>query len=470
MVKMPMRGSVSFTRVLPCLLSFVAACASDAGTSPTVTPEVTVAKVVGGKTTDPCDWPSTVDVEVAAPRTLIHHRVVTTAAHCMQGSTGKVTFTAGKDASGATIPGSFVLTGKCKAGARGSSGGGTKNDWAYCVIPEDDRVNKFQITPPLVGCEADKFLKTGAEAWIVGFGTTGSDGQGYGVKREVKVKVNKVGNGILDVGDVNDGPCHGDSGGPIYMKLTDGTHDWGWRVFGSTSSASGNCDCTCSSIYVNISQHVAAIEKNEMIDVTPCTDATGAWAPGPDCKDFQSTPQDATGTYPMCTVATTKDPIESCGASMTLPGAGSGAAGTVAAAGSGGAIAAGGAAGAAGAHATAGASGALASGTAGVAAIGGGAGTSAAGSFGVPFATAGRGTAGAGTAGIGSTINGVNAAGRGAAGATGFGPTQPALDAPPAKSSGCQVADPGASTTSPLALAGLALTFGFGLHRRRARR
>jgi MYXO-CTERM domain-containing protein len=404
--------------------------------------------------------------------TLIHHRVVTTAAHCMQGSTGKVTFTAGKDASGATIPGSFSLTGKCTAGARGSSGGGTKNDWAYCVIPEDERVNKFQITPPLVGCEADKFLKPGAEAWIVGFGTTGSDGNGYGVKREVAVKVNKVGNGILDVGDRDNGPCHGDSGGPIYMRLTDGTHDWGWRVFGSTSSASGNCDCTCSSIYVNISQHVAAIEKNEMIDVTPCTDDSGAWAPGPDCKEFQSTPQDATGTYPMCSVATTKDPIESCGASMTLPGAGSGAAGTSAAAGSGGAVAAAGAAGAAGAHATAGASGApVSSGTAGAAAIGGGAGSSAAGSFGVPVvATAGRGTAGvaAGTAGIGSMINGVNAAGRGAAGATALGPTQPAIAAPPAKSSGCQVANPGASTTSPVALAGLALGFIFGRRRKRA--
>src|SRR4029077_20211960 len=170
------------------------------------------------------------------------------------------------------------------------------------------------------------------------------DGNGYGVKREVKVKVNKVGNGILDVGDVNDGPCHGDSGGPIYMKLTDGTHDWGWRVFGSTSSASGNCDCNCSTIYVNIAQHVKAIETNERIDVTPCTDALGMWAPGPTCRDFPSAPQKATGTYPMCTVATTKDRIETCGTSLTQPAAGSGRfAGAMALAGRGGALASGGA-------------------------------------------------------------------------------------------------------------------------------
>jgi MYXO-CTERM domain-containing protein len=85
-------------------------------------------------------------------------------------------------------------------------------------------------------------------------------------------------------------------------------------------------------------------------------------------------------------------------------------------------------------------------------------------------ATAGRGTAGvaAGTAGIGSMINGVNAAGRGAAGATALGPTQPAIAAPPPKSSGCQVANPGASTTSPVALAGLALGFIFRRRRKRA--
>jgi hypothetical protein len=37
---------------------------------------------------------------------------------------------------------------------------------------------------------------------------------------------------------------------------------------------------------MNIANHVKAIEANEMLDVTPCTDAAGKWEGGPNCKDF----------------------------------------------------------------------------------------------------------------------------------------------------------------------------------------
>ena len=58
----------------------------------------------------------------------------------------------------------------------------------------------------------------------------------------------------------------------------DGMHDYGYRVVGSTSGAGNSfCDCTCATEYINIANHVAAIEANEMIDVTPCTDSKGAF-------------------------------------------------------------------------------------------------------------------------------------------------------------------------------------------------
>ena len=457
-------------RCLIVLLGLVG-CATEE--EPVAEPVLTSEPVVGGQATDACDWPSTVDVN-GCTGTLIHSRVVTTAAHCLQGASGKVTFTSGKGGTG-----SFSLTGKCRAGARGAAGGGTSKDWAYCVIPEDERVKKIPITPPLVGCEAEKFLKVGASGWVVGFGTTGPQGNGAGIKRAVEVKINKVGNGIVDIGDKNVGACHGDSGGPIYMKLGDATHDWGYRVFGSTSSAGGNCDCTCSTIYVNIAMHVKEIETTEKIDVTPCTDANGAWAPSAECRGFQSKPQEGTGTYPMCSVGLTTDPIETCGAATSLPAAGGGApavAGTGAPAAGGGALAGTGAAGrlgfggaSAGPAALAGAAAPIA-GIPGLAAVGGS--PAATGTFGAQAGTpgVGVGVTGVGAGRTGTIVGAVGVGGAPAAGALAVVPaTSSAPVMAPAKS-GCQVLGVGAvSTGAPLWLSVLGL-IGLRLRRPRLRR
>jgi hypothetical protein len=169
-------------------------------------------------------------------------------------------------------------------------------------------------------------LKAGEHAWVVGFGTTSSAGQGAGVKRQVDVVVNalnKAAPGTIDVGDAEQGACHGDSGGPLYVHLTDGEHDYGYRVVGSTSGAGARlCDCNCSTVYVNIANHVKAIEDNEHIDVTPCTTADGKFEASPECTALLTAPQVGSGSFPSCSVARTVEPINSCGALVSVPVAG----------------------------------------------------------------------------------------------------------------------------------------------------
>jgi hypothetical protein len=78
-------------------------------------------------------------------------------------------------------------------------------------------------------------------------------------------------------------------------------------------------------VYVNIANHVKAIEEREQIDVTPCTDAQGNFDPAPECDQLVTVPQASTGTFPSCTVARTVEPIDSCG-TLAATEAGSGGA------------------------------------------------------------------------------------------------------------------------------------------------
>jgi len=184
--------------------------------------------IVGGVETPACAWPTTVSFSqngAGCTATLIHPKMITVADHCLEGNGGTIKLT---DSLSGRAPRTIAIQ-RCIPRPAGVNGG---EDFAVCLLAEE--VNDVPVIPVLFGCETD-ILKPGQEVALVGFGFIGENKQNpNGHKRWVMAKINRINSGrkSIDIGDPMHQNCFGDSGGPAFVKLADGT----WRVFGVTST------------------------------------------------------------------------------------------------------------------------------------------------------------------------------------------------------------------------------------------
>lgn len=239
--------------------------------------------VYGGQPVAPCGWPTAVSMEGSCTGTLVHPEVVVYAQHCGPGFTA-VHLGDTINGTGRSVPTEF-----CRVYPGG--GPGTGRDVAVCKLAEP--VLDVEIVPPLMGCEAS-ILTQGREVVIVGFGET--DEGGYGIKHEATAEFGFIdGNDEAFLGGGGVDSCQGDSGGPVYVRLPASTGgDDAWRVFGITSYGSA---CGGGGYYSMMHISMEWIETETGIDVTPCHDADGTWAPGPGCGEFPLNPAGAGGSW-----------------------------------------------------------------------------------------------------------------------------------------------------------------------------
>jgi MYXO-CTERM domain-containing protein len=204
---------------------------------------------------------------------LVHPELVIFAAHCMQGSSGPSKATFGDNENS---PAFSVSTKGCKAHPKypGTSG----NDMAYCRLSQ--AVTQVPIVPILMGCET-QVLVPGASVVAVGFGQA-NDGLGWGPKREVTMALNSIKNNEAFIGGAGKDTCYGDSGGPVYVQLSDGS----WRVFGITSYGEY---CGGGGYYSMMHTTIDWVEQNSGLDLTPCHQQ-GQWAPTAACGSFPKSP------------------------------------------------------------------------------------------------------------------------------------------------------------------------------------
>ncbi len=259
--------------------------------------------VYGGGPVAGCGWPTTVSMEGSCTGTLVHPEVVVYAQHCGSGY-GSVKLGDTVNGVGRSVPTEFCRT-------YPGGGPGTGRDVAVCKLAEP--VLDVEIVPPLMGCEAS-ILSQGREVVIVGFGQT--DEGNFGIKHEATTTfgfIDPNDEAFLGGGGVDS--CQGDSGGPVFVRLPSASGgDDAWRVFGITSYGSA---CGAGGYYSMMHVSMEWIETETGIDVTPCHEADGTWAPGPGCGEFPLDPAGAGGSWADgCDPGPLGPPAAVCGAAF----------------------------------------------------------------------------------------------------------------------------------------------------------
>jgi MYXO-CTERM domain-containing protein len=244
--------------------------------------------IYGGAAANYCGWPTAVYLDFgggACTGTLVHPDIVITAAHCPDSTSGKgVTVRFGEGFGG----GERAVHGTCYSNPSWTGQVGPQ-DYAYCRL--DQSVLDVPIVPPAYGCDVSA-LSAGREVVIVGFGQSNNGGSGS--KREVTTTIQGISNSAF-IGGNGEDACFGDSGGPVYIQLkSEFGGDDTWRAFGITS---GGADCGSGGTYALMHVAIPWIEQHSGVDITPCHDSEGNWAPTPDCGGIPYDPQSGLGNW-----------------------------------------------------------------------------------------------------------------------------------------------------------------------------
>jgi hypothetical protein len=254
----------------------------------------TVLPIVGGSLATTCMWPTAVMTEgpTDCSGTLIHPRVVVTAKHCLvntQGTVQKPNLAALGESSldwarTVQISACFIHP---------------TSDIGFCTLVQD--VTDIPIVPVMAPCETSE-LKPGKAIVEVGFGVTSPTSRTDGIKKQIDGTIESISADQVDINVTTgsqDGEYYGDSGGPLFFRMPDRS----WRLIGADCCSPSIVSASTApriSTYTSVPKHVAWMEQQSGIDVTPCHDGN-LWNPTAACTGFPTNPEMGVGSWAtMC--------------------------------------------------------------------------------------------------------------------------------------------------------------------------
>lgn len=257
------------------------AAPSNAGAS--FEPEAPQSHIANGKPAGECALPAVVHLKMGntCTGTLIHPQVVLYAAHCF--NLRQVIL--GENGRGPVITKIKKSVTHPDFSESNSSGPkGAAIDWAVGVLEEP--VNGVPVIPLAYAGELEKHQKAGQSVVLTGYGKTES-GMSSANLIWATAKIEQVSNGSMTTVKGRQNACSGDSGGPVLVKLEDGS----WRVMGiMTNLGPTLSDCGKDTGYNRMSQvrreMVEWLEKQTGFDLTPCYDMDGKADRSESCKNL----------------------------------------------------------------------------------------------------------------------------------------------------------------------------------------
>lgn len=248
------------------------------------------AALEGGRALAPCDWPSVGAIEVNCTATLIGPHWILSAAHCPDGPRFRL------------WTGSAYLEapiGRCVRHPDYDAAApvGSPMRVFDVMLCELDSPIDVPVVPLLSGCEAAELespphrLPLGTPVVVVGLGlpsfgskrATGMEPASFVLRRPLVPFSDPTRSG---------GARPGDSGGPTFLQMRDGT----WRQIGVHQ---GGVDWSVTDVFV--ADAMDWIESTSGLDATPCH-AGGAWTPSAACVDLPSNLEGLGGAFPACTI------------------------------------------------------------------------------------------------------------------------------------------------------------------------